>query len=99
LIPDRHDEDDFDGGSRTINYLRPRQIQIYDPNYQDESIVIVRDYPRSQPIRFPDNLSLRNQPRSRMEELDAGSLGRSEDSRSVYYARRMPTEKGKIFKV
>ena len=34
-----------------------------------------------------------------MEELDTRSLARSEDSRTIYYGRKMPTEKGRIFKV
>lgn len=28
LLPDRRDEDDFDRGSRIVNSIRPRQIQV-----------------------------------------------------------------------
>ncbi len=62
--------------------------------------MIVRDYPRSHQ-RLGDNASIQHRQHGNrsFDELDVGSLARSEDSRSIYYGRRMPTEKGKIFKV
>jgi hypothetical protein len=68
--------------------------QVFDPHYHEtDSVLIVRDFPpdRSR-VRIPRIVDS-------LEQLDARSLSHSEDSRSVYYGRRMPTERGKIFKV
>ena len=74
--------------------MRISMHQVYDPHYREtDSVLIVRDYPpdRSR-VRIPRVIEP-------FDELDARSLSRSEDSRSIYYGRRMPTERGKIFKV